>query len=130
MECYRSNNDYIWNMDGVFRMTKFFLIAMLSGVLSAFSQILLKKSSGIIRDSRIKEYWNPYVIGSYAITFICMILMVIAYKGLPFKYGAILESMVYFYVMILSRIMLKEKLTIKRIVGNLIIVCGAAIFFI
>ena len=101
---------------------------MLSGVLSAISQILLKKSSGIERDSALGEYLNPYVICGYAITFFCMVLMVLAYKGLPFKYGAVLESLVYVYVMILSRIFLGEKLTARRVVGNLIIVCGVAVF--
>ncbi len=109
-------------------MVRYVLIALFSGVLSAFSQMLLKKSSGVDRDSKIKEYLNPYVICGYGMTFICMVLMVIAYRGLPFKYGAALESLVYFYVMILSRIFFKEKLTIKRIMGNLVIVFGVTIF--
>ena len=111
-------------------MVKYALIAVFSGILSAVSQILLKKSSCIQRDSRIKEYLNPYVIGGYGITFACMLLMVIAYRGLPFKYGAIIESLVYLYIMILSRIFLKEKITPRRLVGNLIIVCGVAVFSI
>ena len=111
-------------------MIKYVWIAIISGILSAISQVLLKKSSMISRDSAIKEYLNLYVILGYGITFMCMILMVIAYKGLPFKYGAIIESLVYFYVMILGRIFFKEKLTVKRIVGNLIIVCGVAVFSI
>ena len=103
-------------------------IALFSGVLSAFSQVLLKKSSGIQRDAKIKEYLNPYVISAYGITFICMVLMIIAYKGMPFKYGAIIESLGYLYIMVLGRIFLGEKLTAKRVIGNLIIVCGVAVF--
>ena len=78
--------------------------------------------------SKIKEYINPYVIGGYCLVLVCMILMVFAYIGLPFKYGAVLESIVYFYVMIMSRFFLHERLSLKRVVGNLIIVCGVAIF--
>lgn len=111
-------------------MTKYVLIAVFSGILSAFSQVLLKRSSAIHRDSAFKEYFNLYVISGYGITFMCMVMMVIAYRGLPFKYGAIIESLVYLYVMILGRIFFKEKLTIKRIIGNLIIVCGVAVFSI
>lgn len=103
-------------------------IAVFSGVLSAFSQVLLKKSSGIQRDSKIKEYLNPYVISAYGITFICMVLMIIAYKGMPFKYGAVIESLGYLYIMILGRIFFGEKLTAKRVIGNLIIVCGVVVF--
>lgn len=109
-------------------MIKYALIAIISGILSAFSQILLKKSSNIERESRLQEYLNPYVFVGYGITFLCMILMVVAYKGLPYKYGAILESLVYMYIMILSKIFLKEKITLKRIIGNFIIVCGVAVF--
>lgn len=109
-------------------MIKYVLIAIVSGIVSAFSQILLKKSSGVKYDHKIKEYINPYVIGGYCLVLVCIILMVFAYIGLPFKYGAVLESLVYFYVMIMSRIFLHERLTLKRVVGNLIIVCGVAIF--
>ena len=109
-------------------MAKYFVIAIISGMLSSFSQIMLKKSSEIKRDSVIQEYLNPYVICAYGITFLCMILMVIAYRGLPYKLGAILESLIYLYIMILGKVILNEKLTVKRITGNLIIICGVAIF--
>ena len=71
-------------------MVKYVMIAIFSGILSSFSQILLKKSSDIKCDSKLKEYINPYVVSGYGITFLCMVLMVFAYKGLPYKYGAIL----------------------------------------
>lgn len=106
------------------------LIALLSGVISACSQMFLKKSSQIERISRVKEYINLYVICGYGLTFFCMILMVIAYRGLPLKYGAALESLVYFYVMVLDRLFFRERLTVKGIVGNLFIVAGVAIFSI
>lgn len=109
-------------------MGKFIAIAIFSGMLSAFSQVLLKKSSGIVYNTKIKEYINPYVIGGYTITFLCMVLMIIAFRGMPLKYGAVIESLVYFYIMILGRIFFKEKLTLKRVFGNLIIVCGVVIF--
>ena len=109
-------------------MIKYVLIAIASGVVSAFSQILLKKSSNVSYDSTVKEYVNPYVIGGYLMTALCMVLMIIAYKGLPFKYGAVLESLVYLYVMILSNVILGEKLTIKRVLGNIVIVCGVIVF--
>lgn len=109
-------------------MDKYVLIALLSGVISAGAQMLLKKSSQIERKSFIREYCNFYVIGGYGLTALCMILMVLAYKGLPFKYGAVLEALVYFYVMLLSRFIFGEQLTRGRIVGNLFIVAGVAIF--
>ena len=111
-------------------MDKYVAIALFSGVLSAFSQVLLKKSSGIQRDAIIKEYLNPYVISAYGITFICMVLMIIAYKGMPFKYGAVIESLGYLYIMVLGRIFFGERFTLKRVIGNLLIICGVIIFFL
>lgn len=111
-------------------MGKYALIALLSGIISACSQMLLKKSSQIERKCFIREYCNFYVICGYGLTFVCMILMVIAYRGLPLKYGAVLESLIYFYVMMLSRLFFGEQLTAKRIIGNLLIVAGVVIFSI
>lgn len=109
-------------------MLKYTMIAVSSGIMSSFSQIMLKKSSSMKWESKLKEYINPYVIVGYMITFLCMFLMVLAYKGLPYKYGAILESLVYMYIMVLSKIFLKEEITKKRVLGNLIIVSGVVIF--
>lgn len=110
-------------------MIKYVAIALVSGVLSAFAQVLLKKGA-IQNKGGIREYLNLWVIGGYGITFLCMVLMILAYKGLPFKYGAILESLVYFYIMILGCLFFGEKLTPRRVIGNLIIVGGAIVFSI
>lgn len=109
-------------------MVKYFAVAILSGILSSFSQVLLKKSAEKKKNTIWGEYLNPYVIAGYVITAACMLLMVYAYRGIPFKYGAVLESLVYLYIMLLSRIFLKEKLTKKKISGNIIIVAGVIIF--
>lgn len=109
-------------------MAKYFAIAIFSGILSSFSQILLKKSAQMKRKSVVREYMNIYVISGYAITVLCMLLTVLAYRGMPFKYGAVLESLSYLYIMVLSRLLLDEKLTKKKIAGNIIIVVGVIIF--
>lgn len=109
-------------------MIKYFLIAIFSGVLSAVSQVLLKKSAEKKRASLIGEYMNPYVAGGYLLTGICMLLMIIAYRGIPYKYGAILESLVYVYIMILSKMFLGEKITEKKLTGNILIVIGVIVF--
>lgn len=109
-------------------MIKYFIIGVISGILSSFSQVLLKKSAEKEKKTILGEYLNPYVIIGYTIMISCMALMIIAYRGLPFKYGAVLESLVYLYIMILSRILLKERLTKKKIIGNIVIVIGVIIF--
>ncbi len=109
-------------------MIKYYIIMIVSGMLSSFAQVLLKKSAQKKHDSVIKQYLNPYVIIGYGITAFCMILTMIGFRGVPFKYGAVLESLTYLYIMLLSRLLLGEKLTLKKIVGNLIIVAGVIIF--
>ena len=109
-------------------MYKYILIAGFSGMLSAASQVLLKKGSMKKNRSAVFDYLNPYVIGGYGITFLCMILMIIAYKGLPFKYGSIIESLVFLYVMVLSKLFFNEKITRKKLAGNCLIVLGVIIF--
>lgn len=111
-------------------MIKYFAIMIFSGILSAFSQILLKKSAMKKKESVIKEYINPYVIIGYAITAVCMVLTMFGFRGVPFKYGAVLESLIYIYIMILSKLILKEKLTKRKILGNIIIVIGVIVFSI
>ncbi len=111
-------------------MVKYFAIMIFSGILSSFSQVLLKKSAMKEKDSVIKEYLNPYVIIGYAITALCMILTMFGYRGVPFKYGAVLESLTYIYIMILSKLLLREDLTKRKVLGNLVIVIGVIIFSI
>lgn len=109
-------------------MVKYFAIAIFSGILSSFSQVLLKKSAQMNNKTVFQEYLNPYVIIGYGITVLCMCLTIIAYRGIPFKYGAVLESLTYLYIMLLSRLFLGEKLTKKKIMGNIIIVLGVIVF--
>lgn len=109
-------------------MAKYYLIMIISGILSSFAQILLKKSAGISRDSVIKEYLNPYVISGYGLTAFCMILTMIGYRGVPFKYGSALESLTYLYIMVLSRLLLGERVTRRKAAGNLVIVFGVILF--
>ena len=109
-------------------MNKYFMVAFASVLLSCFSQVLLKKSSGEKKKSVIFEYLNVKVISSYGILFACMLLMVYVYSGVEYKYGAIIESLAYLIIMVFSGIFLKEKITKKKIIGNLIIVLGVVIF--
>ncbi len=109
-------------------MNSYIAIAFFSCFLSALAQILLKKSAGKTQKSLIGEYINIYVFGGYTITAACIMLMLVAYKGLPLKYGVAIESSVYFFIMVLSRIFLNEKITIKKSIGVSIIVIGILVF--
>jgi multidrug transporter EmrE-like cation transporter len=106
-----------------------YTIVFLVGVfISAVSQILLKTSSNKVHSSIIKEYLNPRVITAYTILLCASFLAVIAYRYIPLSYGVILESTAYIYVPVLSYIILKERVTVKKALGMAVIIAGILVF--
>lgn len=106
----------------------FILIYILSVLLSSLSQILLKYSATLKYKKKINEYLNKYVIFGYGLFVVCSVLTIVAFKGVPLKMGPIIESLGYLFVMILACIFLQEKLTLNKVVGNVIIILGIIIF--
>jgi len=107
---------------------KYLLLFLFSVFIASFSQILLKKSANRNHNSRIREYLNKYVITAYFIFFISTILTIIAYKGVELKYGPIIESVGYIFILIMGKMFLNEKITKKKILGILLIIIGVCIF--
>lgn len=105
-----------------------FFLYLLSVVIASCSQILLKKSAMKQYTSFIREYLNPYVIIGYGMLFGSMILTILAYKGIEFKNGPIMESLGYVLVIIMSRFIFKEKITRSKVLGTLLILIGVTVF--
>ena len=106
-----------------------FILIYLAGVfVSSIAQILLKKSAGKKYESVIKEYLNPYVIISYAIFFGATFCTIYAYKGVPLSFGPILAASQYVFIVILSKIFLKEKIGLKKFIGLSVIVAGIIVY--
>lgn len=103
-------------------------IMVINAFFSAFSQILLKKSAMRKHKSTLYEYLNGYVVTAYVIFVFVLFSNAYAYTGVDYKYGSILGSFSYFFVMILSRIILKEKITKNILLGNLLIILGVIIY--
>ena len=61
---------------------------------------------------------------------ISTILVILGLKGVPYKNEPIIESLGYIFVMILSNIILKEKITRKKLIGNLLIFLGIIVYYI
>ena len=78
----------------------------------------------------LKEYLNVYVITGYILMVISTVLVVFGLKGVPYKNEPIIESLGYLFVMILSNIILKEKITRKKLIGNLLIFLGIIVYYI
>jgi len=101
---------------------------LFSVLISCASQVLLKKSSQIRYDSRIKEYLNFRVILACSVFFIATLLTIYAYRVVPLTTGAMLEASGYFYVTIFDRIFFQRKITLRRVLALLIIVFGIVVF--
>lgn len=106
-----------------------YTLLYLSGVfISSVSQIILKKSAGIHYKSRIREYLNLRVILAYTIFFLATLCTVFAYKYVPLSMGPILGAAEYVFVALLSFLILKEKISKKKLAGLLVIIAGIIIF--
>ena len=109
--------------------SKYILFLLASVVVASFSQILLKKSALKTYGSVIREYLNPYVIVGYAMMVISTLLTILAYRGVDYKNGPVIDSVGFFLVMIWSRIFFGEKITKKKILGNILIFIGIFVFY-
>lgn len=111
-------------------MNSYVFLLIASVLIASCSQIILKKSALKEYSSIIREYLNVRVIVGYGMMFISTILTIFAFKGLDYKNGPIIESLGYIFIMFLSRIFLKEKITKKKIIGNSLILLGILVFYI
>ena len=102
---------------------------MLGGTFfTAVSQILLKQSSNIKYENKIREYLNFRVILSYGMFFLILLLNTWCYTKVEMRYGPVIVTAAYVFVLLLSRLILKEKITKGKILGNLIIITGILIY--
>ncbi|WP_035800906.1 multidrug ABC transporter [Butyrivibrio sp. FCS014] len=107
----------------------FFIIMIFAELLASTSQILLKKSAQKEYPSFIREYLNILVIGGYGLLVLSMVLSIFCYGGLGYMGVVVMEPMAYIMVMILSRIVFKEKITPRKIIGVVLILAGIVVFY-
>jgi len=100
-----------------------------SVVVASVSQLLLKKAAQKNYDNFIREYLNVWVISGYSFMLVSVLLTTLAYKGLDYKEGPVIEALGFVLIMILSKIFFGEKITKKKVVGNLLIFIGILVFY-
>jgi drug/metabolite transporter (DMT)-like permease len=101
---------------------------IISAFLSAVSQLMLKKSAMKEYSKWHKAYLNPLVIPAYAVLFITTLINMQAYIWVSFRLGAILSTTAYIFILILSRFVLKEKITLMKMGGIALILVGIFVF--
>ena len=97
--------------------------------LSQPSQVLLKQSAGKTYKSVIYEYLNWRVIVAYGISFsVCCCSIPTAFTVVDMKYGAVIDTFSYVFVMVKSWLILKNISRKGQLIGNLIIITGIFVY--
>lgn len=110
-------------------MNRTFFLIMLGGTFfSAISQILLKQSANKDYSNPLKEYLNWRVITAYGLFFGILLLNTWCYTQVDMRYGPVIDTAAYVFVLILSKVILKEQITRGKIIGNLIIILGIIVY--
>lgn len=103
------------------------LIYLFSVFISSMAHILLKKgSSSELKCSKFKK--NIVVLSSYSVFVISAVITTIALGGVEYKFTVVLESFSFIFILLFSKIYLKESITKKKLIGNSLIILGIIIF--
>jgi len=110
-------------------MNELYMLLMAAGTFfTALSQILLKQSANREYRHPIFEYLNWRVLLAYSIFVGVLIINTYAYTKIDMKYGSVIDTLSYVFVLLLSYFILKEKFTKEKVIGNLIIMAGIVIY--
>lgn len=109
---------------------RYYLFVILGIFACSLSQLLLKRSANKEHTSRIYEMLNPLVIMAYGIFFCSLIINIWAMRhGVQLKEMAMLESLGYIFVPLLSVVLLKEQVSKRMVCGILLIIFGIVVFY-
>ena len=96
--------------------------------ISAVANLVLKTAANKKYKNFFKKFLNVRVIGSYGIFLIANLINVLALKNMELKYVPALQATSFIWVLLLSVLVLKERPTKKKLIGNALILIGLAVF--
>ena len=110
---------------------KYALIAILSVLVAACAQMLLKQGARQAYTPWWRKYLNPWVISGYTLMFAAMVANIWCMsKGLQLKELSIIESLSYFFVPALSWCLFRETITVRKAISIGVIIVGVIVFFL
>lgn len=110
-------------------MNRYILIWMFSVIISAFSQVLLKVAANRDYENRIKEYVNPLVITAYGIFFLSWAMTTYALRHVAYaKNSPVIEATSYIWGPLFGVVLLREKISRRRLLGMVVILAGILVF--
>lgn len=102
-------------------------IFVIGVALAAVGQVLMKKGATRGR-SLVRSFFDPFVITGYALMLVSTVTSTIALKVLPLKLTVALLPLGYIVVVLLSVVLLGERMQRHHVWGMLIILAGVVIF--
>lgn len=78
--------------------------------------------------SLLSEYLNLFTMIAYTVFIIATFLTIFSYKVIPLSAGPILGASEYIFVAVLSRVILKEKVSKRKLIGLCVIIIGVLVF--
>ena len=109
-------------------VTLFSLVMLVSVFIASCSQVLLKTAANKIHKSNIAEYLNARVLLAYTMFGVSAIIGMYVLRHIPISLASAIEAVAYAYVAILSRFILKERITKRKLIGIIMIFFGVIIF--
>ena len=88
----------------------------------------IKTGLNIKYDNPLREYLNWRVILAYVMFFGILLLNTWCYTKVDMRYGPVIDTAAYVFVLLLSRFILNEKITKGKLIGNLIIIAGILVY--
>ena len=110
--------------------TIYVLLMVSAAFLAAISQILLKKSAEKQHKTMAGEYLNPYVLSGYALLVLSLLMNMWSYQGVEYRCGPVINASSYIFVLVLGHLFLKEKITARKLWGNVLIIAGILVYVV
>ena len=107
------------------------LLVIVSVLVAAGAQMLLKQGAKKEYSSFVRQYLNPWVIGGYGIMGASLLLNILCLShGVQVKEVSIIESLSYLFVPLLSWLFFKEEVTWRKAAAIAVIMVGVVVFFV
>lgn len=102
---------------------RYFMILIAMTAIGSFASLFLKKASGA--ESFVKILINPWLYVGGGLYLLSAVLNIYILRYLDYSVVLPLTAITYIWTMVLSYLVLKEKITIKKMGGVIFIVIGA-----
>lgn len=110
----------------IFSLCLVFITVILTGI----SQVLLKIGSkcGNENECFLAAYMNVNTLVAYGVLLVVTVISVIALMVIPLKLFYAIASLNFVVVLLLSWLLLKEKVNMKMLAGTVLIISGVLVF--